>query len=346
VNRGYSSVNPLRYRPRIFYDFQVAILRTNKTLHEIARSVFATNHVIHISSSDIKLFKSVLGFEAPAPIWLGPKLWTRHIEDATDIRMNVFLDTAEFRQTSYCRVSDVAALMLLETLEDLVAIMAAYEILVHSQLRLSLCIEGSQPQPLKLLRALLEPFTSLHGIGQTCKRIRGPVDASLARRMKTCLTAEVHWYRATKWLVYQSVLKQAKLGDEAYLEGRYALAVSFYLGAGKYIKEVRDHPIRFDADDDAPLSHNYDSLSLTMNFNAICCALLACQTLDWIYKEECLMFIHAQPIQTDFLELRYLFYGMACLGLKKIDLVKPNLLAAAARPEFTEALLIIKPWEK
>ena len=236
----------------------------------------------------------------------------------------------------------MAALVLLESLADLVAMMAAYEILVHSQLGLSLEIRGLRPHPLKLQRALLEQFTSLHGIGQTGS-IRGAVDSSLVRQMEMCLTAEVHWYRATKWLVYQSVLKQANLGNEAYLKAQFARAGEFYLCAGKYIHEVQEHPIHFDADDDAPLRRNYGSLSSTINFNAICCALLASQTLDLPDREDSLSWIHAQPIQTDFLELRYLFNGMAYLGLKKIDLVKVNQFATTEKPELAEVLQIIKP---
>lgn len=169
------------------------------------------------------------------------------------------------------------------------------------------------------------------------------MNSSLVRQMEMCLTAEVHWYRATKWLVYQYVLKQANLGNEAYLKAQFARAVEFYLCAGKYIQEVQGHPIRFDADDDAPLRRNYGSLSSRINFNAICCALLASQTLDLPDREDSLSWIHAQPIQTDFIELRYLCSGMACLGLKRIDLVKVNLFAATGQPELAEVLQIIKP---
>lgn len=142
VDRGYNDDNTRAARAEVFYDLQTAIMRTNRALHEIARTVFVANHVIHISSSDTKLFMTMFGSMPTAPIWLAPKLWSKHIEDATDIRMDVYFDTYDFRKPYNFRGKRMVALVLLESLVDLVAMMAAYEILVHSQLGLSLEIRG------------------------------------------------------------------------------------------------------------------------------------------------------------------------------------------------------------
>jgi len=350
VNRGYVEYGLLRTRPEILYDFQTAIMRTNRALYKIARSVFAANHVIHVASSDYNIFTSIFGSEFSGPILQPPKLWTNNIEHATDIRMEVYFDTKDYRQPHYRPGDHAAGLLILENLADLVARMAMSDIAFHSQIGLSIYVKENrtgQSQPLKLQRALLEPFKSLHGIGQTCT-IRGLVEPLLATQMEKCLTPEVHWYRTTKWLVYQSASSQAKLGYDAYSDGEFGHAFAFYRTAAVFTRNVRSHPIVFNEDDDLPLLRSYHELCATINHNAMTSGLLSCLSLDKDAREDVLQWvIQSRSDATDApIALQYLFEGIAALGLNLAERVKAVRFAACDYLDIEEALKIMRTWCK
>lgn len=347
VNRGYidrGTLHPHDYdRPEIFYDFHLAVLRVNKALYEIARRVFAGNHVIHVSSSDRVLFELMFG---PGQVFQAPKLWTERIEEATDIRMDIYFDTPDFRQPRYRRGMP-AGLIFLENLEDLVADMATHEILVQSRLGLSIHVKENLPDqmhPLKLQRALLDPLKALHVVGQTCT-IGGAVEPSLARQIQHHLTAAIRWGRATRWMAYQFVAKQAKFGDEAYLKGQYTLAFSFYNAALEFSSEVEERSVEFNEDVDAQPPHNYRNLCETISLNAMASGLLAYETLDEATRGDFMTWLEDQSYRTGLGGYPRLYQAMACLGTEMVDYVMdPLRLAVQQQPELAKALQTLEPW--
>jgi len=349
VNRGYIDDGARTYWPQITYDFHTSVMRTNRALHEIARSVFAANHAIRIASSDHNVFYAMFG---PAPAPRPPKIWLTHIKNAVEIRMDILFSTRHCREPSDHVISDktLTGLVFLEDLGGLIMAMAAYELVGNSHLGLAICVRRDQfgrPQSLKLQHALFEPLKLLHdvGVGQVC-RIGGAVDPMLARQMIRHLSPVVHWYRAPRWVAHQAVATQAELGDQAYRKCHYALAFSFYHSASHYLESVAKFHLSHKVCDDAKLWYSHHNMCCAIKLNGMATGLLASSSIDRDDRVEILEWIRDQPSRS--LDGKgYLFNAMASLGLKLIDSVKPALiLAASVHPELAKGLQIIKPWER
>lgn len=269
----YRTTETIRPGPK--YHFHTAIMRTNKAMHRITKNIFASKHVIRFSTSDTLLFDDMFRCRMfrPRDVLPPPSYWTRNIENATDVRMEITLTRPNYGTTSK---ENRSGLILLEHLQHWVESVMSYELLFRCGGDFTLGTRlQEQPYTLshRLQQRLLGPLRQLRSVGQVCSIPGSPRHSSA-----------LYWARASTFSLYNCMLAYSKRGDAAFRACDYVSAKTTYTTILRFkdnvLREGHQDEVMRDEKDDPVLMQNLQQLIDAITINNVRMALNLGQKCD------------------------------------------------------------------
>ena len=244
--------------------FHTSIMRTNKKMHEIGRYVLGSNGLIRFTASDTALFDEIFGPTSPA---LPPPIyWTRNVDNAVDVRMELSLTRRKDYRNLYKsqpQETPKSGLILMENLGQWAASVMSYELLFWYDFTLSVDILKHHAASSKIQGKLLPPLLQLRSFTQKCL-----VPEFLEQ------PPALYWSRASAFNLYECMLAFSERGDAAYRAGDYNSAATTYtailrLRDSVLAKYRREDEVMRNKEDDPVLMQNIQDLIDAVTINNI-----------------------------------------------------------------------------
>lgn len=193
------------------YHFDTAIMRVNRQMYRIGRSIFESNHFA-LLSTNISNLADAFGNH-------GCWIWQKKLAPFKHYHLRLHIKSRKFGSA---QDKPVFFMGCLTQLDEVVRVLNIFELANSPQFIFKFEIKTTLV--LSLQRSLLEPFMAIQGPYQKCL-ISGEIDEQLAKKVSSTMMPKVIWIRARSWTMYNIAMTLKTSGDGALAAGLYDVAI-------------------------------------------------------------------------------------------------------------------------
>jgi hypothetical protein len=298
----------------IKYHFHTAIMRVNKSIHFLAQGVFVLNHFTLVSTNCMYLTDTIDGYGLWT--WRNKLAKFKQYHGRLNIKVRNALPESKMKYRFF--------LVCLDQIEVLARIVHMYELGNEMSFAFNFEIKHKlgateSSMPLKRQHDLLEPFTKIQGVKQTCL-VTGAANLSLAKRVEMLMSPRLVWIRARAWAAYDAAILLKRRGDEAFRDHHFTVALRCWIAVVQYFTGLQCPATKLSMVADANIHDSRQCLLFTTCINTQLARLhLARTNNDDSYYEQVAEMSLQRFMFTGDLALFFYNCAIAAFALRKTD---------------------------